>query len=54
MNEIISNIYPGQGFVECSRLKQISRATAVAWDRWRDSHPEGRLVVGADRERAIR
>src|SRR5665647_1973561 len=24
MNEIISNVYPRQGFVECSRLKQIS------------------------------
>jgi len=35
-------------------LKQISRPSPVAWDRWRDEHPEGRLVVGADRERPIR
>lgn len=36
------------------KLRQVSRPVAVAWERWRDEHPQGRLVVGADRDRPIR
>ncbi len=36
------------------KLRQVARPPAISWDRWREEHPRGRLVVGADRERAFR
>ena len=33
-------------------LKRIARLNVVAWGDWRDKHPDGRLLVGADRSKA--
>ena len=35
------------------RLRPIGRPSPVAWKRWKADHPDGRLVVGADRSRPI-
>ncbi|MGE3821202.1 MAG: DUF3179 domain-containing (seleno)protein [Isosphaeraceae bacterium] len=34
-------------------LPKVLQARPVAWRYWRSSYPDGRLVVGADRSRAI-
>ena len=33
-------------------LRRIARLDTVAWGDWRSKHPDGRLVVGADRSQA--
>jgi hypothetical protein len=33
------------------RMRQVARPALVTWSRWRDEHPSGRLVIGADRSR---
>jgi hypothetical protein len=33
-------------------LKRLSRPATVSWGDWADEHPDGRLVVGADRTAA--
>jgi Protein of unknown function (DUF3179) len=34
-------------------LKLVARPEVVAWSDWRDSHPDGRLLIGADRSRGM-
>jgi hypothetical protein len=34
-------------------LKMIAKLDVVPWSDWRDSHPDGRLVVGADRSKGM-
>jgi hypothetical protein len=34
-------------------LKRIARLGTVAWSDWRDQHPEGQLLVGADRSKGM-
>jgi hypothetical protein len=35
------------------KLRQIARPTVVSWGDWRWQHPEGRLLVGADRSKVM-
>ncbi len=34
------------------KLRQVIRPIPISWNRWRDEHPQTRLVVGAERNRA--
>jgi len=34
-------------------LKRIASPAVVAWSDWREKHPEGRLLVGADRSKGL-
>ena len=36
-----------------ARLKQIAKVGIVAWSDWKGQHPDGRLLVGADRSRGL-
>ncbi|HEX8203555.1 MAG TPA: DUF3179 domain-containing (seleno)protein [Isosphaeraceae bacterium] len=34
-------------------LRRLRQPILVSWDDWRSEHPEGRLIVGADRSRGL-
>jgi hypothetical protein len=34
-------------------LKLVAKLDTVAWSDWRDRHPEGRLLIGADRSKGL-
>jgi hypothetical protein len=36
-----------------SRLPRLAQPSPVTWSQWRSQHPKSRLVVGADRSKAV-
>jgi hypothetical protein len=36
-----------------TRLKRIAQLEFVAWSTWKSDHPEGKLLIGADRSKPI-
>ena len=41
------------GLRKGAALKRVARLDVVAWNDWRAGHPDGRLLIGADRSRPM-